>query len=75
MGRTLVLDTELRTTIPAVQHVKVPEGHPRIVIETEVNRTVWPRDLGADDQRELGLLVGWRFDERPPANTPRRIDP
>ena len=70
MGRTLVLDTELRTTIPAVQHVKVPEGHPRIVIETEVNRTVWPRDLGADDQRELGLLVGWRFDERPPANTP-----
>ncbi len=67
LGRTLVLDTELGATTPVVKYVEVAEGHPRVTIETEVNRTVWPRDLGAADQRELGLLVGWRFVDRPPS--------
>ncbi len=61
-----MLDTELATTTPVVKYVEVPDGHPRVTIETEVNRTVWPRDVGAADQRELGLLVGWRFVESPP---------
>jgi hypothetical protein len=68
LGRTLVLDTELSTTTPVVKYVEVPDGHTRVTIETEVNRTVRPRDLGAADQRELGLLVGWRFVDRPPGD-------
>ncbi len=66
LGRTLVIDTVLKTGAPVVKYVEVPEGRPRVVIETEVNRTVWPRDFGGDDQRELGLLVGWRFVDAPP---------
>ena len=67
VGRTLVLDVTLSTTNPVVTYVEVPEGQKRITIETAVDRTVWPRDMGSPDQRELGLLVGWRFlDVRPP---------
>jgi hypothetical protein len=65
MGRALVIDTVLRDTTPVVRYVEVPEGERRVVVSTEVDRVVRPIDLGAEDQRELGLMVGWRFVDHP----------
>jgi hypothetical protein len=61
----LVLDTRLASTDPVRVMVRVPDGLRKILIDTWASRVVNPRALGVDDDRELGLLVGWTFSDTP----------
>lgn len=60
-----VLTATLANSDPVTRYVRVPDGHPRIMLETWVNRVVRPADYGAADARELGLMVQWEFVENP----------
>ena len=62
----LVIDTRLKSTEPVTRTVQLPEGVKQTLVDTWVSRTVRPSDLGIADDRELGLLVKWRFDGQPP---------
>jgi hypothetical protein len=66
---SLVLDTPLTSNAMTTRVVPLPDGETRVLLETWVNRTLTPRDVGLDDDRELGLIVSWRFlDPLPAAN-------
>lgn len=56
----LILDTELRSPAPAVIRVPLEAAGGKALLETWTNRTVWPPDIGVEDERELGLLVSWK---------------
>jgi hypothetical protein len=64
----LVIDTRLETTTPITKYVRVPDGEEWALIETRVNRVIKPSDFGVPDDRELGLLVQWRFMTAPPGD-------
>jgi len=70
----LVLETRLTSGEPARVDVLVPKGLKRTLVETWVSRVVTPRALGVDDGRELGLLVSWRFSDRPETTKIRSLD-
>jgi hypothetical protein len=55
----------LATVEPVTEYIAVPPGRARVVLETEVSRTVRPADFGAGDPRELGLMVRWEFLDAP----------
>jgi O-Antigen ligase len=63
----MVINTTLRTTDPAIEYVRVPDGRDRFVLETWVSRVVRPVDVGMADARTLGLMVQWDFVDAPPA--------
>ena len=63
----VALDTRLADTEWRTIRVRVPDGERRVLLETRVSRVVRPADSGAGDQRELGLLVKWKFLDAPPA--------
>jgi hypothetical protein len=62
----LVVDTRLESTAPVTKYLRVPDGEERVLVETRVSRVIRPSDFGALDDRELGLLVQWRFTTAPP---------
>ena len=64
----LVVDTRLASTAPVTKYVRVPDGETRVLVETRVSRVIKPSDFGVPDDRELGLLVKWRFMTAPPAD-------
>ena len=70
----LVLDTTLGTSTPAIRYVRMPESEKRVVVETWVSRVMRPRDYGAADPRDLGLIVQWEFvdSRRPDGERTRR---
>jgi hypothetical protein len=43
------------------------------LMETRVSRALKPIDLGVPDDRELGLIVKWRFVPAPPPGADVRI--
>ena len=57
----LVVDTRLESAAPVTKYLRVPDGEKWALVETRVSRVITPRDFGAADNRELGLLVQWRF--------------
>jgi hypothetical protein len=57
----LVVDTRLETTAPVTKYWRIPDGEKWVRVETRVGRVIKPSDFGAPDDRELGLLVQWRF--------------
>lgn len=61
----LVLQTRLASGAPSRVTVALPPGLKQTLVETWVSRVVHPRALGVPDDRELGLLVGWRFVDSP----------
>lgn len=63
--RELVLRSRLRTTNPVTQYVRVPRGEQRVLLETWVSRVMRPSDSGAQDTRELGVMVQWHFVDAP----------
>jgi hypothetical protein len=65
-----VLDTELRDTRAITTYVRIPDGQTRVVLETRTSRALRPKELGLDDDRELGMLVSWRFVDRAPPDAP-----
>jgi hypothetical protein len=62
----LVVDTRLETTAPVTKYWRIPDGEKWVRVETRVSRVIKPSDFGAPDDRELGLLVQWRFMTAPP---------
>jgi hypothetical protein len=65
--RHLVVDAQLSSGDPVTRYFKVPDGRSRVMLETWVSRALRPRDFGVNDNRELGLIVDWRFlDALPP---------
>jgi hypothetical protein len=70
-NRQLLVQTRLSTIEPVMRYFKVPDGDRRVVLETWVSRTLNPRDFGVPDDRELGLLVDWKFVDAPPPGTVR----
>ena len=64
----LVIDARLESTAPVTKYVRVPDGEEWISIETRVSRAIKPSDFGVPDDRELGLLVRWRFMTAPPGD-------
>ena len=64
----LVVDTRLVSTAPVTKYVRVADGEKRVLVETRVSRVIKPSDFGVPDDRELGLLVKWRFMTAPPAD-------
>jgi len=66
-NRQLLAQRQLKAIEPVTRYFKVPDGDKRVVLETWVNRSVRPRDLGVPDDRELGLLVDWKFVGSPPS--------
>jgi hypothetical protein len=70
-NRELIVQTRLSSIEPVTRYVRVPDGDKRVILETWVSRTLRPRDFGVPDDRELGLLVGWKFLEAaPPSAVP-----
>jgi hypothetical protein len=65
-----VLATTLLSPLPITEYVAVRDGHPRVVLETWVDRVVRPADFGVPDSRELGLMVRWDWADAP---TPRAL--
>jgi hypothetical protein len=59
----LVIEARLTDSSPVVQRVRLPDGEARVLIETRASRTVRPSDFGLPDERTLGVMVRWRFDE------------
>jgi hypothetical protein len=59
----LMIATTLASTDPITTVLDVPEGRKRVVLETWVSRALHPPDYGIPDDRELGLLMNWRFVE------------
>ena len=62
----LLAETRLTAIEPVTRYFKVPDGDKRVVLETWVSRSLRPRDFGVADDRELGLLVDWKFVDAPP---------
>ena len=56
-----IIDTRVTDVRPIARYVAVREGRTRMVLETQVSRSVRPADYGFTDRRELGLLVDWDF--------------
>ena len=56
-----LLDTTLRDATPLTRRVWIGQRSRKVLLDTWVNRVVWPPDLGVNDRRELGLLVSWNF--------------
>jgi hypothetical protein len=71
VDRRLVVDTRLSSIEPVTRDVEIAGLRPRAVIETSVSRTLNPRDFGVPDDRQLGLLVDWRFVTAPPPGAVR----
>ena len=69
VDRRLVVDTRLSSIEPVTRDVEIAGLRPRAVIETSVSRTLNPRDFGVPDDRQLGLLVDWKFLNSPPPGT------
>jgi hypothetical protein len=65
-NRQLIAQTRLATIEPVTRYFRVPDGDKRVALETWVSRTLLPRDFGVPDDRELGLLVDWKFVDAPP---------
>jgi hypothetical protein len=63
---TLALKTTLKDTSPVTIFVELPASDTRMIVDTWVNRIVRPKDVGVDDNRELGLMVRWNFIDRVP---------
>ncbi len=63
----LVLGTRLATGDPVTAYVQLPAGERRTIVDSWVSRVVHPKDLGVDDNRELGLMVRWSFVDSVPA--------
>ena len=61
----LILDAQLTTTEPVTRVVAVRDTSKRLLLETWVSRVFTARELGASDDRELGLLVRWSFVDAP----------
>jgi hypothetical protein len=61
-----VIDTTLTSTEPKTVYVGIRPAERWALMRTHVNRVVRPRALGVADDRELGLLVSWRFVNAPP---------
>jgi hypothetical protein len=61
VDRVLVVDARVTDTRPIEKLVTLPPGESRVFIETHVSRLFRPRDFGAADDREVGLLTRWRF--------------
>jgi hypothetical protein len=64
----LVVNTRLVSTAPVTRYVRVPDGEERVLVETRVSRVIKPSDFGVLDDRELGLMVQWRFMTAPPGD-------
>jgi hypothetical protein len=70
-NRQPIVRARLSTIESITRYFKVPDGDRRVVLETWVSRTLNPRDFGVPDDRELGLIVDWKFlDARPPGAVP-----
>jgi hypothetical protein len=61
----IVVDERLTSTAPVVKRVHLMEGPTHVMLESRVDRVLRPRDFGVADDRELGLLIGWRFVDGP----------
>jgi hypothetical protein len=68
--RELVLRSRLSTTTPVTKYVHLPGAEKRVIIETWASRVVRPSDFGAEDTRELGVMVKWEFVDAPPPDAP-----
>jgi hypothetical protein len=62
----LVVERRLVDTSPVTEYVSIPGAAPRVMLETWVSRVLRPRELGVPDDRELGMLVSWRFVDAAP---------
>jgi hypothetical protein len=58
-----LIETQLTSTDPVTQSVRLPENEKRVLIDTWVSRVVHPADFGVADARELGLMVQWTFSD------------
>lgn len=68
--RELVLRSRLSTTTPVTQQVRLSGAEKRVLIETWASRVARPSDFGAEDTRELGVMVTWEFVDAPPPDAP-----
>jgi O-antigen ligase len=73
--RQLVVEKHLTSTAPVTEYVSVPDGEQRLLLETWVSRVIRPRDIGIEDDRELGLLVKWDFQDALPAGASHSASP
>ena len=61
----LILDTRLTTTAPVTAIVRTDWRHSWLLLESEVSRVVPLRQLGLDDDREVGVRLEWRGTQAP----------
>ena len=61
-----VIDAHLTSTEMKTVYVGIRPPEQWALMRTRVNRAIRPRDLGVPDDRELGLIVQWRFVSAPP---------
>jgi hypothetical protein len=65
-----VMNRTISSGDPIVADVRVPDGRPRVRLETWASRSVVPADVGdSTDERRLSAAVSWTFggDENPSA--------
>jgi len=61
----IAIDMRLTDTSRITRYIVVPRGAKRVLLETEVSRTMRGVDFGGSDDRQLGLMVKWSFVDRP----------
>jgi hypothetical protein len=62
-----LFETRLTTSAPVTKYVRVPDGHRWAFVESSVNGGVPARDLGVDDDWEVGVLLDWTPVQTPPS--------
>ena len=61
-----LFDMRITTTAPVRKYVRVPPNYRWMLLESTVNGGVPLRDLGIDDDREVGVRIDWAPIEVPP---------
>jgi hypothetical protein len=61
VDRRAVVAGDVRDARPIVKYVRLPPGERRVMIEARAGRTFRPADAGSPDDRDLGLMMRWRF--------------
>jgi hypothetical protein len=66
----LVVDRQLTSTLPVRAYLPVDRDSPWVFLETDVSRVFRPRDVGVDDDRELGVRIRWAHVDAPSDRQP-----
>jgi len=66
----LILDTRLTTTAPVTTYVRTDWHDNWLLLESEASRVVPLRQLGLDDDREIGVRLEWTGTQAPSGDRP-----